>query len=65
MSKRGSFTGTSKNGNFQEALDAAIAAAQAAEPGADMITNWRLGTVSGEAGGIAGKREITVEVETR
>jgi hypothetical protein len=65
MSKRGSFQGTSTNQDFQEALDAAIAAAQAAEPGADMITSWRLGTVSGEAGGIAGKRDLTVEIETR
>jgi hypothetical protein len=64
MSHPRTFSGTSANGNFQEALDAAIRAAQEAEPGADMITHWRLGTVTGEAGGIVGLRKVTVEVET-
>ena len=64
MSKHKKFTGTSNHGNFQEALDHAIAPAQAAEPGADMITKWRLETVKGEAGGIAGIRHLTVEIET-
>ncbi|MFL5384846.1 MAG: hypothetical protein ACJ8GN_20185 [Longimicrobiaceae bacterium] len=64
MSRHKKFEGTSSKGNFQEALDHAIAAAQAAEPGADMITNWRLERVRGKAGGIAGLTEITVEIET-
>ena len=58
------FEGTATQNNFQEALDKAIAAAQAAEPGNDMITKWRLGRVHGEAGGIAGLTNITVEIET-
>lgn len=62
MSKR--FEGTATHNNFQEALDKAVAAAQAAEPGADMITKWRLGRVHGEAGGIVGLSNITVEIET-
>lgn len=65
MSPRRTFEGTSNTGNFQEALDAAVAAAQAAEPGADMITNWQLGKVYGQAGGITGGRSLTVEIETR
>jgi hypothetical protein len=55
-----------QTGSFQEALDLAIAAAQAAdaETGADIITEWQLGTVSGRAGGFPGFRELTVEIET-
>lgn len=64
MSKHKKFEGTSDKGNFQEALDHAIAAAQAAEPGQDFITNWRLGSVRGEKGGFAPRNVITVEIET-
>jgi len=63
MSAKHTFQGTSNDQNFQEALDMAIAAAQAAEHGADIITNWRLVTVSGEAGGIVPFRKLTVEIE--
>jgi hypothetical protein len=64
MNAKNTFKGTSNDQNFQEALDLAIAAAQEAENGADIITNWRLVTVSGEAGGFPGFRKLTVEIET-
>jgi len=66
MPKHRKYTGTSHDQNFQEALDLAIAAAQAAdaETGADIITEWQLGTVSGRAGGFPGFRELTVAIET-
>jgi hypothetical protein len=66
MPKHGKYTGTSHNQNFQEALDEAIVAAQRAdaETGADIITEWRLVTVTGRAGGFVGFREVTVEIET-
>lgn len=64
MSTHGSFQGTSDTGSLQEALDKAIAAAQQAEPGVDMMTRWRLNQVTGQAGGIAGLRSVTVEIDT-
>jgi hypothetical protein len=63
MSPHKTYQGTSRTGNLQEALDAAVAAAEAAQPGADILINWRLGTVSGERGGIAGVNNVTVEIE--
>jgi hypothetical protein len=57
------FQGTSKKGNFQEALDLAIAAAQKSAPGADRLVQWTLKEVSGRDGGIAGFREVTVTIE--
>lgn len=64
MSTHQSFQGTSDTGNLQEALDKAIAAAQQAESGADMITRWRLNQVTGEAGGKRGGKSVTVEIDT-
>lgn len=59
------YHGTSNNQNLQEALDEAVAAAQqaASQHGADLITKWRLESVTGEAGGFIGMRKITVEIE--
>lgn len=64
MSTHGTFQGTSETGNLQEALDNAIAAAQQAQPGADMINMWRLNQVTGQAGGITGGKSVTVEIDT-
>ena len=64
MSTHGTFQGTSETGNLQEALDKAIAAAQQAQPGADMINMWRLNEVTGRAGGLHPTRSVTVEIET-
>jgi hypothetical protein len=60
---RQTFDGTSREGSLQEALDLAIAAAQAAVAGADGLTEWTLKSVSGRHGGIAGFRDITVTIE--
>jgi hypothetical protein len=59
------FKGTSKTGNVQKALDAAIQAAQQAVPGADRIIVWTLKAVSGRQGGITGLREVTVTIRAR
>ena len=58
------FSGTSKSGNFQEALDYAIqeATTKLGEGGADIMINWHLLTVSGVNGGIAGLNTVTVEI---
>lgn len=58
------FSGTSKKGNFQEALDAAIktAADKLGEGGADIRINWHLLFVSGARGGIIGQNDLTVEI---
>lgn len=57
--------GESEEGSFQEALDAALRAAQAALPGADGRFEWELVSVSGVRGGIRGERTLVVEIRTR
>jgi len=55
------FTG---NGiNLQAALAAAISAAQKPMPGPDMLIRWKLTSVSGQIGGIAGLNMVTVVIE--
>lgn len=58
------FTGESKKGNFQEALDAAIAAAQKAlsKGGADIQIAWTLKSTTGVSGGIAPVKTVTVTI---
>ena len=58
------FSGTSKNGDFQEALSSAINAAEEGLSGAgtDIMINWHLLLVSGVRGGIAGLNALTVEI---
>ena len=56
------FKGTSK-GNFQEALDKAIAKAENSTGGADIIIKWVFISAIGEKGGIAGKISLTVTIE--
>jgi hypothetical protein len=59
------FQGTSKVGNLQKALDAAIQAALQSAPGADRLVSWTLKKVTGRQGGIAGFREVTVTIGAR
>jgi hypothetical protein len=63
--KKKVFQGTSKKGNFQEALELAIQAAQKAAPGADRQVLWTLKEAAGRHGGIAGLNEVTVTIESR
>ena len=57
-----SFSGTSKSGKFNEALEAAIQAAVKSAPGADRQAKWTLNAVSGIKGGITGQNDITVTI---
>jgi hypothetical protein len=59
------FQGTSKAGNLQKALDAAIQAAQQSASGADRLVTWTLKKVAGRRGGIAGFRDVTVTIGAR
>jgi hypothetical protein len=59
------FKGTSKNGNVQKALDAAIQAALQSAQGADRMVQWTLKVISGRRGGIAGFNEVTVAIRAR
>ena len=59
------FQGTSKAGNVQKALDAAIQAAQDSTSGADRLVNWTLKKVAGRRGGIAGFKDVTVTIAAR
>lgn len=56
------FEGKSSNGSVQDAIDAAIGNAIAANfPDAEI--NWKLLSVSGRAGTIVGVREVVVCIE--
>ena len=57
------FKGTSNN--VQKALENAIKAAQQSAPGADRLVEWTLNKVSGRQGGIAGLRDVTVEIKAK
>lgn len=57
------YSGNSKNGNLQEALDDAVQKALAAAPGADRQVRWTLKEVSGVKGGFAPLNTLTVEIE--
>jgi hypothetical protein len=59
------FEGTSKAGNLQKALDAAIQAAKDSATGADRLVTWTLKKVAGRHGGIAGFRDVTVTIGAR
>jgi len=60
MTHQGDFTGTSSRGDFNEALNAAIAAA-GRSLNADFFA-WQLKEISGTVGGIVGAHDITVTV---
>lgn len=57
------FEGQSANGSLQDALQAAIAKAIAANV-PDAEVRWSLSQVTGRAGTIVGVREITVRIES-
>jgi len=59
--RRQQFSGTSTNGDFEEALQQAIAAAESGL-GAELI-NWKLLNVYGVHGGFAGQNDLTAEIE--
>jgi hypothetical protein len=56
------FSGTSKKGDFNEALEAAIKAALASTHVSDAQAKWTMKEVSGIKGGIAGRNELTVTI---
>ena len=57
------FSGTSRNGDFQEALsDAITAATSGLGGGPDLMVNWHVLLISGVNGGIAGLNNLTVEI---
>jgi hypothetical protein len=56
-------SGSSRKGNFEEALGAAIDEARKAMPGADRQVKWTLKKVSGVNGGIDPLNILTVEIE--
>jgi len=56
------FTGTSKKGNLEEALERAIKAARKGLGNPEQII-WTLLLVSGVNGGIAPQDDLTVEIE--
>ncbi len=58
-------TGTSNKGDLQEAISVALASAQQATPGADMLIKWQLEGIAGEHGGIVGKNELTATISYR
>ncbi len=57
------FSGSSRKGNFEEALGAAIQEAHKAMPGVDRQVKWCLKKVSGVNGGIDPLNTLTVEIE--
>ena len=57
------FSGTSKKGDLDEALETAIKAALSSTNVADAQARWTLKEVSGIKGGIAGRNEITVTID--
>ena len=57
------YSGTSKKGDFKEALDLAIKAALDSAPGADRQAKWTLEKISGVNGGITATRELTVTIK--
>jgi hypothetical protein len=57
------FSGTSKTGNLQEALELAIKTAMDAAPGADRQVRWALKGISGRQGGLVPANEVMVTIE--
>ena len=57
------FSGTSKTGNLQEALELALKTAMDAAPGADRQVSWTLKTISGRQGGLVPANEVRVTID--
>ena len=63
--RRKTFKATSRAGDFEEALQKAIAAAERSVRHPDAMVEWTLKSISGRNGGIAGFRDVTVAIEAR
>lgn len=59
----GFYTGTSSNGDFQAALDGAIAKAVACTPCCDFLVTWTFVSSDGREGGFAGFDEVNVTIK--
>jgi hypothetical protein len=60
------FTGTSDKGDLDDALGAAVQSAMESRKGtADAMIEWKLKSISGVQGGIAGFRKLTVTIEAK
>ncbi len=57
------YTGTSKKGSIEEALDLAIQSALSDAQGADIQVKWILKEISGTRGGFAAVNDLTVTIE--
>lgn len=57
------YNGSSRKGDFQEALTKAIDKALSSAGGADMLIKWTFVAAKGEKGSIAGKNSLTVTIE--
>lgn len=57
------YEGVSARGDFQEALNSAVAQALHALPGADRMVRYRVRDITGQQGGIAGVNLLRVTVE--
>lgn len=56
-----SYSGTSTNGNFQEALEQAVQKAAAGIPSEQI--KWKLTAISGVHGGFAPQNDVTVDID--
>jgi hypothetical protein len=59
----GYYTGSSNSGNFQDALDGAIAAASACTGCCDFLVTWDFVSADGREGGFAGFNEANVTIK--
>src|SRR5947209_307929 len=57
------YEGVSNTGEFQQALDRAVAGAMRALPGADRMVRYRVRDITGEQGGIRGVNTLRVTIE--
>jgi hypothetical protein len=57
------YEGVSTEGDFQQALDRAVARALRALPGADRMIQYRVREITGEQGGIRGLNTVRVAIE--
>ena len=65
MSQKRTFEGESQNGDIQEAIGTALdrlGREIGADGVCDALAQWTLGEISGEYGGIAGFRSVTVRI---
>src|SRR5262245_9933811 len=63
--KAETFSGTSDKGDFEDALNQAVNSAIESRHVADAMIEWKLKSVSGVNGGVAGFRKLTVSIEAK